>query len=272
MLCEQRLGQNLDQLPQPVDGFLEHQLLADLRQSRGRQLPLLGDQRVVKGFAPEALVNVPGRGATVEFPDAGGAGATQKPRTKHVAFDPALAQSTSAEPAAIEEWAHDFTVLTMAPDGAWGTATDPRVNRAIYLAISNCKAMSSANLGCGAYQTTVRGGWSLGIRCGRENIITADRDLAEAEHRARKREAERIRYLAEHDTLTDLANRHALYEHLNARLATAKAKHGKIALLVLDLYKFKQINDRFGHLGGDFTLRLDRSHCRSCWRPGRCTT
>jgi hypothetical protein len=101
-----------------------------------------------------------------------------------------LAQSTSTQAQAIEEWAHDFTVLTMAPDGAWGTATDSRVNRAIYLAIKACKAMSKATLGCGAYQTTVRGGWSLGIRCGRENIITADRDLAEAERRARKRETE----------------------------------------------------------------------------------
>jgi hypothetical protein len=106
------------------------------------------------------------------------------------------AQSAPPQPAAIEEWAHDFTVLTMAPDGAWGTATDPQVNRAIFLAISNCKAMSGMELGCGAYLTTVRGGWSLGIRCGRENIIVADRDLAEAERRARNREAElRERYV-----------------------------------------------------------------------------
>jgi hypothetical protein len=100
-----------------------------------------------------------------------------------------LAQSAS-QASHSEEWATDFTVLTMAPDGAWGTATDPRVNRAIYLAIKNCKAMSGVELGCGAYQTTVRGGWSLGIRCGRENIITADRDLAEAERRALKREVD----------------------------------------------------------------------------------
>jgi hypothetical protein len=106
------------------------------------------------------------------------------------AFDAPRAQSTSTQPAAIEEWAHDFTVLTMAPDGAWGTATDPRINRAIFLAIENCKAMSGAKIGCGAYMTTVRGGWSLGIRCGRENIIVADRHLAEAEERARRREAD----------------------------------------------------------------------------------
>jgi hypothetical protein len=87
-------------------------------------------------------------------------------------------------------WALDFTVLTMAPDGAWGTATHPQINRAIYQAIKNCRAMSTAELGCGAHQTTVRGGWSLGIRCGRDNIIVADRNLAEAERRARQREAD----------------------------------------------------------------------------------
>ena len=106
------------------------------------------------------------------------------------AIDAPLAQSASQQPAAIEEWAHDFTVLTMAPDGAWGTATDSRINRAIFLAISNCKAMSHAALGCGAYLATVRGGWSLGIRCGGENIIVADRNLAEAEQRAYRRETE----------------------------------------------------------------------------------
>jgi hypothetical protein len=113
----------------------------------------------------------------------------------------ALAQSASRQPEAIEEWAHDFTVLTMAPDGAWGTATDPQVNRAIFLAIGNCKAMSGMELGCGAYLTTVRGGWSLGIRCGHENIIVADRDLAEAERRAYRREVElRERYVRDMPT------------------------------------------------------------------------
>ena len=102
----------------------------------------------------------------------------------------ALAQSASQQAEAIEEWAHDFTVLTMAPDGAWGTATDPQVNRAIFLAINNCKAMSGMELGCGAYSTSIRAGWSLGIRCGHENILVADKDLAEAERRALKREAD----------------------------------------------------------------------------------
>jgi diguanylate cyclase (GGDEF)-like protein/PAS domain S-box-containing protein len=75
------------------------------------------------------------------------------------------------------------------------------------------------------------------------------RDISE-----RKREAERIKYLAEHDTLTGLANRNTLYEQLAAKLAKATAEQGKVALLMLDLDKFKQINDTLGHACGDQLL------------------
>ena len=71
----------------------------------------------------------------------------------------------------------------------------------------------------------------------------------------RKREAARIQYLADHDTLTGLANRNSLYDHLAARLAEADAEQGKVALLVLDLDKFKQVNDTHGHACGDQLLR-----------------
>ena len=43
----------------------------------------------------------------------------------------------------------------------------------------------------------------------------------------RKREAERIQYLAEHDTLTGLANRNSLYEHLNAKLGRGRCRAGQ---------------------------------------------
>jgi hypothetical protein len=99
------------------------------------------------------------------------------------------AQSNRAELAASEDWMHDFTVLTMF-NQAWGVATDADINRAIARAIANCKKMSGADLGCGAVFTSIRAGWSLGIRCGRESIIVADENLAEAEWRALRRETE----------------------------------------------------------------------------------
>jgi diguanylate cyclase (GGDEF)-like protein/PAS domain S-box-containing protein len=71
----------------------------------------------------------------------------------------------------------------------------------------------------------------------------------------RTREAERIRYLAEHDTLTDLANRNALHERFQMHLAEAAAQGGEIGVLLMDLDKFKQINDTLGHAYGDRLLQ-----------------
>ena len=50
------------------------------------------------------------------------------------------------------------TVLTLATDGAWGTATETSVGQAIAFAIRDCKAMSQRVLGCGAMFTTVYAG------------------------------------------------------------------------------------------------------------------
>ena len=82
------------------------------------------------------------------------------------------------------------TVLTLASDGAWGTATESSTSRAIAFAIRDCKAMSRRVLGCGAKFTTVRAGWSLAVLCGDETIIAAATQLAAAERMAIKREIE----------------------------------------------------------------------------------
>jgi len=70
----------------------------------------------------------------------------------------------------------------------------------------------------------------------------------------RKREAERIRYLAEHDSLTGLANRNTLHAGLSAMISNAGAS-GKVALLVVGLDGFQHINDLLGHGCGDLVLR-----------------
>lgn len=84
----------------------------------------------------------------------------------------------------------DWTALTMEPGGAWGTATDTFVNQAIAGAIRNCKGMSGKAIGCGAALTMIQAGWSLGLRCGENNVIVAEKKLPDAVQRAIDREVE----------------------------------------------------------------------------------
>jgi diguanylate cyclase (GGDEF)-like protein len=62
------------------------------------------------------------------------------------------------------------------------------------------------------------------------------------------------RQLAEMDALTGLHNRRYFDEALDREIARAKRYERSLALLLLDLDDFKQVNDRVGHLGGDAVL------------------
>lgn len=98
------------------------------------------------------------------------------------------AQSRWTDPSISEDWQRDYTVLTIAPDGAWGAATERYINIAISRAIEMCKRRSKS-LACGAYFSTTRGGWLVGLLCGDRNIIAAGSSLPDAEGRAGEREA-----------------------------------------------------------------------------------
>jgi hypothetical protein len=99
-----------------------------------------------------------------------------------------LAGTSYPEP--LHEWDNDWTVLTMAPDGAWGVATEADVIGAIRSAIGNCRTRTAAEIGCGGQFIMVRAAWSLGVRCGQHNILISEKDLGEAEQRASWREYE----------------------------------------------------------------------------------
>ena len=67
--------------------------------------------------------------------------------------------------------------------------------------------------------------------------------------------AERIEYIAHHDSLTDLPNRGFFSNMLNQMLAQAKRYDRQLAVLFLDLDRFKLINDTLGHDAGDELLK-----------------
>ncbi len=71
----------------------------------------------------------------------------------------------------------------------------------------------------------------------------------------RKVAEERVQYLAYYDALTDVPNRTLLQDRLSKALASARRQKDKVALLFLDLDRFKNINDSLGHALGDLLLQ-----------------
>ena len=80
---------------------------------------------------------------------------------------------------------------------------------------------------------------------------------------ARKQAQEREAFIALHDTLTQLPNRHFLMEQLSQVLSLARRRHGRVAVLFMNLDHFKTVNDSLGHHAGDQLLRNVAERLRS---------
>ncbi|MEO4000414.1 EAL domain-containing protein [Mesorhizobium sp. CAU 1732] len=98
---------------------------------------------------------------------------------------------------------------------------------------------------------------------GSPHTIYAVRDLRE-----RKKAEADIRHLAMHDTLTGLPNRRAFNEKLRQELA-ANEPDTLIAMFCLDLDRFKEVNDLFGHSAGDAMLQKVADCVIGVLRPGQ---
>lgn len=82
-----------------------------------------------------------------------------------------------------------------------------------------------------------------------------------------RRQAEaRIHHLALHDALTGLPNRTLMAEMLTHAIAQARRNGTRVALLMLDLDHFKNVNDTFGHFTGDRLLEAVAMRLKSCLR------
>jgi diguanylate cyclase (GGDEF)-like protein/PAS domain S-box-containing protein len=93
------------------------------------------------------------------------------------------------------------------------------------------------------------------------HFISIQQDITE-----RKQTEKKLNFLAHYDSLTQLPNRVLFRETLNDKLSTAKRNHQAIALLFLNLDRFKNVNETLGHHVGDLLLKEAAKRIKDCVR------
>ncbi|MDQ3892286.1 MAG: PAS domain S-box protein, partial [Actinomycetota bacterium] len=83
----------------------------------------------------------------------------------------------------------------------------------------------------------------------------------------RKALEKQLRYQAFHDSLTDLPNRALFLDRLGHALARTRREGDPVAVLLMDLNRFKVINDSLGHEAGDVLLTTVAERLQGCLRP-----
>ena len=90
--------------------------------------------------------------------------------------------------------------------------------------------------------------------------------LLEEQHAAATTNAAQVQRLALHDPLTGLPNRKLFLDHLNMAIPSARRSKNKLAVLFVDLDRFKVVNDSLGHAAGDKLLQIVAGRLRAALR------
>ena len=165
------------------------------------------------------------------------------------------------------ELAFWLLILSGGAGAALGLAASVLIARSILKPLSSVEsvalAVAGGDLEARAEPTGPRELARLGASLNRmtESLLGLNQSLEEKvgeleeEVAERKRGEETIRHLAYHDVLTGLPNRALLKDRLGVALAHARRNDLMLAVMFLDLDRFKLVNDTAGHVAGDELLR-----------------
>jgi len=96
---------------------------------------------------------------------------------------------------------------------------------------------------------------------GIRGVVITSRDVSE-----RKKAEKRAQFLSQHDVLTGLPNRLLMQDRLRQAIIQARRGGGLVALMFIDLDRFKTVNDSFGRVIGDALLKQVAERLRNCLR------
>ncbi|MCW2312910.1 sensor domain-containing diguanylate cyclase [Rhodoferax antarcticus] len=177
-------------------------------------------------------------------------------------IEPVSGEIMAANPSALAYYGYAAERLVGAPVGLLNTMAAEALAQERQLALSEARnyfnfqhRLASGELrDVEVYSTPIEQG-------GKALLFSIVHDIT-----ARKQVEEKILHMAQHDALTGLANRALFTDRLQRDLASARRDQTSLALMFIDLDKFKPVNDEHGHAVGDLLLQAVTQRMQACVR------